>query len=58
MLLGYKSIRMTEINSHLNAKHLHSVIGQLSGPKMGAMSAVPVSPECEAVDIIEKRNGR
>jgi integrase len=37
MLLGHKSIRTTEIYSHLSERHLHHVVGQLPGPKMGAV---------------------
>lgn len=34
-LLGYKSIRTTEIYSHLSERHFHHVVGRLPGPKMG-----------------------
>ena len=37
LLLGHKSIRTTEIYSHLCERHLHYVVGQLPGPKMGTV---------------------
>jgi hypothetical protein len=42
MLLGHKSIRTTEIYSHLSERHLHHVVGQLPGPKMGTLLGTPV----------------
>lgn len=41
-LLGHKSIRTTEIYSHLSERHLHHVVGQLPGPKMGTLLGTPV----------------
>lgn len=38
-LLGHKSIRTTEIYSHLGHEHLHGVVGQLPGPEMGTIWA-------------------
>jgi site-specific recombinase XerD len=40
-LLGHKSIRTTEIYSHLSDRHLHGVVGQLPGPEMGAFLGAP-----------------
>ena len=39
MLLGHKSIRTTETYCHLSERHLHHVVGQLPGPKMGTLWA-------------------
>jgi len=36
-LLGHKSIKTTEIYSHLSDKHLHSVICMLPGPNLGTV---------------------
>lgn len=41
MLLGHKSIRTQEIYSHLNERHLHHVVGQFPGPKMGILLGTP-----------------
>jgi len=42
MLLGHKSIRTTEIYAHLSDRHLHQVVDQLPGPKMGTLLGTPV----------------
>ena len=44
MLLGHKSIRTTEIYAHLSERHLHHVVGQLPGPKMGTLLAYVTFP--------------
>lgn len=55
-LLGHKSIRTTEIYSHLSDKHLHGVVGQLPGPEMGAnLGAVAVLPGRAATQLVEKK---
>jgi len=41
-LLGHKPIRTTEIYFHLSERHLHYVVGQLSGSKMGTLLGTPV----------------
>ncbi len=40
-LLGHKSIKTTEIYSHLSDKHLHGVVGQLPGPSLGTVLGTP-----------------
>jgi integrase len=55
-LLGHKSIRTTEIYSHLSDKHLHGVIGQLPGPEMGAnLGAKVILPGRALAQVIEKK---
>ena len=51
-LLGHKSIKTTEIYSHLSDKHLHSVICMLPGPNLGTALGTPkdfVAPEIPQV---------
>ena len=55
MLLGHISIRTTEIYSHFSERHLHHVVGQLPGPKMGTLLVTPVVlPGRGIVQIIGK----
>jgi len=55
-LLGHKSIRTTEIYSHLSDKHLHGVVGQLPGPEMGAnLGAVAILPGRAVAQLVEKK---
>jgi site-specific recombinase XerC len=55
-LLGHKSIRTTEIYSHLSDRHLHGVIGQLPGPEMGAnLGVVAVLPGRAVAQVIENK---
>jgi len=55
-LLGHKSIRTTEIYSHLSDKHLHGVVGQLPGPEMGAiLGAHAVLPEHATAQVVDKK---
>lgn len=55
-LLGHKSIRTTEIYSHLSDKHLHGVVGQLPGPEMGAnLGAVAISRGRAVAQLVEKK---
>jgi len=42
LLLGHKSIRITEIYSHLSKRHLHDFVGQLPGSEMGILLGTPV----------------
>jgi hypothetical protein len=51
-LLGHKSIRTTEIYSHLSDKHLHGVVGQLPRPEMGAILGANVVPERPALALV------
>ena len=55
-LLGHKSIRTTEIYSHLSDKHLHGVVGQLPGPEMGAiLGAHAVLPGRAMAQVVDKK---
>ena len=55
-LLGHKSIRTTEIYSHLSDKHLHGVVGQLPGPEMGAiLGAHAVLPGRVMAQVVDKK---
>jgi len=55
-LLGHKSIRTTEIYSHLSDKHLHGVVGQLPGPEMGAnLGAHAILPGRAVAQLVEKK---
>jgi len=47
-LLGHKSIKTTEIYSHLSDEHLHSVICMLPAPDLGAPKDF-VAPEIPQV---------
>ena len=51
-LLGHKSIKTTEIYSHLSDRHLHSVICMLPGPNLGTTSFLESS---EITQVIEKK---
>lgn len=42
LLLGHKSIKTTEIYSHLSDAHLHHVIQQLPGPNLGTVLGTPL----------------
>jgi hypothetical protein len=42
VLLGNKPIRTTEVYAHLSERHLHYVVGQLTGPKMDTHLGTPV----------------
>jgi len=44
-LLGHKSIKTTEIYSHLSEKHLYHIVHQLPGPKMGTILGTVQDPE-------------
>ncbi len=55
-LLGHKSIRTTEIYSHLSDKHLHTVIRMLPGPNLGTVMGTPAILEGRAItQVIEKK---
>ena len=55
-LLGHKSIRTTEIYSHLSDRHLHGVVGQLPGPEMGAnLGARAILPGRAVAQVVEKK---
>jgi hypothetical protein len=55
-LLGHKSIRTTEIYSHLSDKHLHSVICMLPGPNLGKVLGITSLLEgSEIMRVIEKK---
>ncbi|MFW6140781.1 MAG: tyrosine-type recombinase/integrase [Acidobacteriota bacterium] len=44
-LLGHRSIKTTEIYSHLSSRHLHSVVSMLPGPNLGTVLGTPASFE-------------
>jgi len=55
-LLGHKSLRTTEIYSHLSDRHLHGVVGQLPGPEMGAnLGARAILPGRAVAQVVEKK---
>ncbi len=41
-LLGHKSIRTTEIYSHLSERHLQHVVHLLPGPNLGTVLGTPI----------------
>jgi len=55
-LLGHKSIRTTEVYSHLSDRHLQGVVGQLPGSEMGAnLGAKLVLPGRVAAQVVDKK---
>ena len=55
-LLGHKSIKTTEIYSHLSDKHLHSVICMLPGPNLGTVLGTPYILEGRKIaEVFEKK---
>jgi integrase len=55
-LLGHKSIRTTEIYSHLSEHHLHYVVRQLPGPNLGTiLDTTAILPGKGITQVIEKK---
>ena len=53
-LLGHKSIKTTEIYSHLSEGHLHHVIQQLPDPNLGTFPGTPYVLEGRRIaEVIE-----
>ena len=55
-LLGHRSIRTTEMYSHLSDKHLHAVVRMLPGPNLGTVLDTPAILEGhEIAQVVEKK---
>lgn len=55
-LLGHKSIKTTEIYSHLSERHLHHIVNQLPTPNLGTVVGTPTLLEGhEIVLVVEKK---
>ena len=55
-LLGHKSIKTTEIYSHLSDKHLQAVVNQLPSPNLGTNSGTTlILPGRGIIQVVEKK---
>ena len=55
-LLGHRSIRTTEMYSHLSDKHLHAVVRMLPSPNLGTVLGTPAVLEGRALtQVVEKK---
>ena len=58
LILGYKSIKTTQIYAHLSDQHLSELVNQLPGPKMGTILGTPVVlPSRKIAEVVDNKVG-